>query len=65
MAELEVFKMLRKIRDSFDMTKNMVDKRTRKMLSFTKARVIMLDEDDKSTSSENMSESESEKSEGD
>ena len=50
-----MFKMLRKIRDSFDMTRNMVDKRTRKMLSYTKGRVIILDEDEGSTSSDNVS----------
>ena len=55
--ELELNKILKKVRDSYDMTKNMVSKPTRKMLNYNKRRVIDLDEksSSSSTSSDNVS----------
>ena len=54
-AELEVFKMLRRIRDSFEITKGLIDKRTRKMLNFNKHRILQIEDEDQSTSEDNVS----------
>jgi len=56
-AELEVFRLLGKVRDSYDMTKNMIDKETRRMLTFSKQRIIDIDSQSDTTSSDNVSDS--------
>lgn len=52
--------MLRKVRDSYDMTKNMVNKQARQLLSFNKRRVILIESEEKESTSDNVSTSEDE-----
>jgi hypothetical protein len=52
--------LLRKVRDSYDMTKNMVNKQARQLLSFNKRRVILIESEEKESTSDNVSTSEDE-----
>lgn len=55
--ELEVKNLLRKVRDSYDMTKNMINKQTRGLLMFNKHRVINSNSEGADSSSDNVSSS--------
>ena len=54
--ELDVAKLLMKLRDSYDLTKNMVKKEYRSLLAYQRGRVLDPDESDDCSSSDVSSE---------